>query len=83
VADYVLEPHHLELLRSICHVMDRLDAVGEAIADGGVTVAGSKGQPRANPLLIEERGLHVTLARLLRELDLDAEPVPDVRPPRR
>jgi phage terminase small subunit len=81
--DYELAPHHFQLLRSACQIMDRLDAVAASIAEAGLMVTGSKGQPRPNPLLSEERNLRIALARILRELDLEGEPAPDPRMPRR
>ena len=81
--DYALEPHDLVLLRAIVQTMDRVAGVTKAIDEQGVVVPGSKGQPRPNGLLTEERNLRVALARLLRELDLDGGPNPDTRIPRR
>jgi hypothetical protein len=58
--------------------MDRLDALAEAVAADGLTVAGSAGQPRPHALLAEQRQAQLALGRLLDLLGL-TEPV-DERP---
>jgi phage terminase small subunit len=59
--------------------MDRLDEVRAAIREQGLTVKGSTGQLRQNPLLGTERDLHTSLARLLKELGLDRSDAPGGR----
>jgi hypothetical protein len=78
-----MEAHDLEVLRAVVRLMDRADQLATAIDQGGLTVTGSAGQPRPNPLLAEERQTAATIARLLRELGLPASPAPDPRIPRR
>jgi hypothetical protein len=53
--DYQLEEHHTALLVEACRTLTRLDAITTALDAASPTVAGSKGQERANPLLGAER----------------------------
>jgi hypothetical protein len=45
--------------------MDRLDAIAETVEADGLTIAGSRGQPRPHPLLAEQRQAQLALGRLL------------------
>src|SRR6202035_1043081 len=45
----------IALLHQLCRVIDIIDRIWADIGDMGVTVAGSTGQPKANPLLAEMR----------------------------
>jgi P27 family predicted phage terminase small subunit len=66
----VREPAESDLiiLAGLLRAQDELDAVQEAIKRGGTTVAGSRGQLRAHPLLSVERGLREEIARGLERL---------------
>jgi hypothetical protein len=55
-------------------MVDRLDAIAATIEADGLTIAGSRGQPRPHPLLAEQRQAQLALARLLDALGL-TEPV--------
>jgi phage terminase small subunit len=79
---YDLEPHHQRLLQAACEAWDRLQEAREVLRQEGTYVEGRYG-PRAHPAVAVERDSRVAFARLLRELDLDGEPGPDPRPPRR
>jgi hypothetical protein len=48
---YALDPIELELLRQMCAVLDRCDLIEAELKDAPLTVGGSIGQPRVNPLL--------------------------------
>jgi hypothetical protein len=67
-----------ELVGELLKTRDRLAEVRERIAEEGLMVQGSTGQPRAHPLLTLERGLAGDLWRALewlrRALALDHPP---------
>jgi P27 family predicted phage terminase small subunit len=73
VGTFGLERDELEILAEACRAMDHLDEMREIIASDGVTVPGSRGQLAPHPLLVEQRGTRVTLARLLSQLALPDE----------
>lgn len=83
VNDYALEPHHEELLRRACEAMDRADEARDILAEEGLTVVDRYGQTKPHPAVNIERDARIHVARMLRELDLEGEPDPDPRPPRR
>jgi len=60
----------LTLLRELCSTLDRLRQVQEGIRATGLTVTGSQGQVRANPLLTLEDQLRRTLLAHVRALRL-------------
>lgn len=80
--EYDLEPHHQRLLQAAAEVWDRLQEAREALRKDGTYVDGRYGV-RAHPAVAVERDSRIAFARLLRELDLDGEPGPDPRLPRR
>ena len=73
VAGYELEGHHVEVLREVCRLLDRADALAAAVQRDGEVVPGSTGQPRLHPALAEQRQTAVAVARLLDALGLDVE----------
>src|SRR5215216_2251325 len=79
--DYELEPHHLRLLQAACEAWDRCQQAREAVAADGLTFKDANGNLKANPAVAIERDSRTLFARLLRELDLDAEAPTDRRPP--
>lgn len=60
----------LELLEEACRELDELDELRAAVARDGATVAGSKGQTRTHPALVELRQGRAELRRLLDALSL-------------
>lgn len=79
VATYTLSPSELEILTEACRSLDECEALRSAVADEGVSVTGSKGQPRPHPALAELRQARLATARLLAHLALpddDAGAVP-------
>ena len=53
--DYGLAAHETAILVQCCRVVDRLDAIEGELSGAELTVTGSTGQPRAHPLLAEQR----------------------------
>jgi P27 family predicted phage terminase small subunit len=82
LAEYHLEAHHLRLLRLACEAWDRTQQAREILDRDGLTTQTETGGLKAHPCIGIERDARLAFARLLRELDLDAEPPPDrARPP--
>ena len=73
---YHLEPHHLRLLQLAAESWDRCQQARKAIARDGLTVPSGA---RAHPAIAIERDSRLAFARLIRELDLDAEPPASLR----
>lgn len=78
-----LEEHHLKLLRAALEAWDRAQEARQVIATEGIVVDGGRYGKRAHPAIAIEKDARIAFARLMRELDLDAEPLPEPRPPRR
>jgi phage terminase small subunit len=82
VEAYTLEDHHVRLLTLACSAWDRAEQAREALAEHGLTCADRYGTPKSRPEVQIERDSRLGFARLLRELDLDAEVAPEPsRPP--
>lgn len=81
VGRYELRPDELVLLEQLARAVDRLADVREALADAPLTVLGSTGQPRAHPLLGEERAGQLVLARLQAQLSIPDEDGPALATP--
>lgn len=81
--DYELEDHHLRLLQAAAEAWDRMQQAREALANhGGLTFTDSSGNLKLHPAEAVERNARTAFARLVRELDLDAEgPADRSRPP--
>lgn len=82
MADYTLERPHLVLLQAALEAWDRCQQARALIDAEGIVVAGRSG-PKAHPAVAIERDSRLATVRALRELDLEGEPLPDPRPPRR
>jgi P27 family predicted phage terminase small subunit len=85
VGAYVLESHHVLLLRGACEAWDEMQAARELVRkDGMVTTTKKTGAIHAHPAVAIGQQAAIRFARLLRELNLDADPgTPnDARPPR-
>lgn len=67
--------HDRELVLETCRTLDVIDDLAKSVRDDGVTVAGSRGQLVVNPAVPEMRQQQATFARLLAQLNLDAEEV--------
>jgi hypothetical protein len=83
VAAFELNPPELALLAEACRTSDTLQALSVALRDAPLTVEGSVGQPKPNPLLAEARAQRQTFDRLCRSLALpiDGEEVGRRRSP--
>jgi hypothetical protein len=68
--DYGLAPHETAILVQCCRCVDRLDAIEAELADSPLTVEGSTRQPRAHPLLAEQRAQMRVLESLSRALSI-------------
>ncbi|MET4127165.1 P27 family phage terminase small subunit [Roseovarius sp. MBR-6] len=80
VEAYALEPHHMKLLRLACESFDRCQQARAAIDRDGITVPAGD-SVKSHPAIAIERDSRLAFARILREMDLDTEPVQDRRPP--
>src|SRR5262249_14392744 len=78
VEAYVLQEHHLRLLQLACEAWHRAQEARAQLEDEGLTVSGAQGL-RPHPCVAIERDARLAVARLVRELDLDAEPPPPDR----
>jgi P27 family predicted phage terminase small subunit len=76
MADYALEAHHLRLLEAAADAWDRMTQARDVLREEGLTVLGANGVKK-HPAADVERDSRLAFARLLRELDLDAEPPPE------
>lgn len=82
VADFELEEHHVKVLTMAAEAWDRAVEARERVADEGAFYRDRFGAPKSHPALVIERDCRLSFARLLRELNLDGQEPPDVRPPR-
>lgn len=80
--DYEFEAHHFRLLQAACEAWDRMQLARKEVAVNGITFKAANGDLKANPAVAIERDARTAFARLVRELDLDAEgPADHRRPP--
>jgi len=82
VSDYELEPHHLKLLTLAAEAWDQAQTAREVLDEQGQTFVDRFGQPKERPEVGILNAARIAVARLLRELALDAEPPADSRPTR-
>ena len=81
-AEYVLEAHHVRLLRLAAEAWDRCEKAREVLDREGVSYRDRFDCPRARPEVAIERDSRIAFSRLIRELDLDTSLTPDPsRPP--
>ena len=80
--EYELQEHHRRLLSMACRCWDRCEEARKAIETHGPTFFDRFHQPKCRPEIGIERDAMTQFARLIRELDIDHEPVSDrSRPP--
>jgi phage terminase small subunit len=83
VTSYDLEPHHVRLLTLAAEAWDRAEQAREQLAVDGITYLDRFRAPRKHPAVSIEENARLAFARLVRELDLEGDPLPTPRPPRR
>ncbi len=71
---YELRPDEVRVLEQAARTADLIDALRTQLDHEPLTTAGSMGQVRPNPLLMEIRGQRQLLANLLKQLHLPDEP---------
>jgi phage terminase small subunit len=81
VRDYELAEHHVLLLTKAAEQLDRGEEARERITLDGSYQHDRYGVLREHPAVKVEHAAMIAFARLLRELDLDGEPLPASRPP--
>jgi hypothetical protein len=81
--EYELDEHEQLLLVEACRVADRLDRLAEESDGAPLTTVNFKGDPVANPLLVEARQQSLVFARLLASLRLPTGDEEEGRPQRR
>jgi P27 family predicted phage terminase small subunit len=81
VETYILQEHHLRLLQLCLEAWDRAQEAREAITRDGLMIPGREGGMRPHPAVAIERDARIAVSRLVRELDLDAEPPASDRGP--
>lgn len=72
-SQYVLEEHHLRLLRLAGEAWDRGQQARELLQKHGLTFTDRLGNVRVRPEIAVERDSRIAFARLVRELALDVE----------
>ena len=77
--DYSLDRAELEVLAECCRILDLIDSLRAEVAETGVIVAGSMGQPRVHPAVPQLLAAQALLGRLLRSLALPALPSEEER----
>jgi phage terminase small subunit len=71
--DYNLGEHHVMLLTLAAEAWDRCCEAREIIAQDGAIVGGREAAVRPHPCIAIERDARIAFARLLAQLNLDAE----------
>lgn len=74
MAEFTLRPDERSTLHELCRCLDMIDKVEADLRGAPLTLPGSTGQPRANPLLTELRGHRAVAAQLTRLLALNDVP---------
>ena len=81
MSNYELESQHIRLLILAGESWDRAMQARKAIEVSGMIYLDKAGQPKPRPETIIERDQKILFARLMRELSLDNETLPDSRLP--
>jgi P27 family predicted phage terminase small subunit len=75
VSDYKLPPDALALLALACEAADRCGDCRRYVDEHGVAFTDKFGKPKMRPEAIAERDARAAVARILRQLGLDLEPI--------
>jgi hypothetical protein len=70
IENYTLDPAETVILERLCRCLDVLDRIDRDLSDMGTVVAGSRNQPRPNPMLREQRETLKIVDQLCRSLAL-------------
>jgi len=82
VRKYELDAHHFRLLQLACEAWDRSREARLILDRDGIVFMDDRKNVRPHPAVAIEKDARTAFARLVRELDLDAEmPPAAVRPP--
>jgi P27 family predicted phage terminase small subunit len=71
--DYDLEEHHSRLLTMACEAYDRAREAREILAKDGIVIGCREAAVRPHPCIAIERDSRIAFARLVAQLNLDAE----------
>jgi phage terminase small subunit len=71
--DYDLEEHHSRLLTMACEAWDRACQAREIMAKDGIVIGGREAAVRPHPCIAIERDSRIAFARLIAQLNLDAD----------
>lgn len=77
MAEYDLEPHHVRLLTLAAEAWQRGQQARAILDRDGLTYIDRFDAPKARPEVAVERDSRIAFARLLRELDLDLDGLPE------
>ena len=78
---FVLEPHHVRLLILAAESWDQNVLARSVLEREGFTFLDRFDQPRPRPEVAIARDCKISFCRIVRELDLDGEVVPDSKRP--
>src|SRR4030095_1756836 len=68
-----LEEHHSRLLTMACTAWDRAEEARQILAKDGIVIGGREAAVRPHPAVAIERDSRLAFARLVAQLNLDAE----------
>jgi phage terminase small subunit len=81
VNTWQLDDHHVHLLSAAASALDRAEDARQTLAKEGSFFTNRRGERRVHPAVACERDNRILYCRILRELDLDSEPVPAAKRP--
>jgi P27 family predicted phage terminase small subunit len=75
--DYDLGEHHTRLLTLACEAWDRCQQAREILDQDGIILGGREGGARPHPAVAIERDARLSFCRIVAQLSLDVEMLPD------